>query len=72
VIGKVKNGKIIVSILSISECTQKIKLNDLNKIFYDESSDYNLFNIDTIKINDSSTRIKQIKNLIRSEHMNIE
>jgi hypothetical protein len=43
VIGTVKNGKIVVSILNISEDKQIIKLNDLNKIEYDESSEYNIY-----------------------------
>lgn len=46
---------------------QNIRLNDLNKIKYDESSDYNAYKINTINENNTLSRVKQIKELIRSE-----
>ena len=75
VIGKVKNGKIVVTILNITEEDKNININDLNKIKYDNEEDYELLKINNNneKYNSNKiNRINKIKSLIRSDHMNKE
>lgn len=74
VVGKVNNGKVVVTMINISEEDKKIKLNEFNKIMYECEEDYELIKmINNNNENNSNriNRINKIKNLICNELGNI-
>ncbi|KAL4103382.1 hypothetical protein QTP88_018759 [Uroleucon formosanum] len=70
IINTVQNGKVIISILNITEMPQNVSLNNLNKIRYDHEFEYNTQPI--INNDNKRKRINEIRKSIRSDHMDNE
>lgn len=70
IINTVQNGKVIISILNITEMPQNVRLNNLNKIRYDHEFEYNTQPI--INNDNKRKRINEIRKSIRSDHMDNE
>jgi len=70
IINTVQNGEVIISILNITEEPQNVNKYNLNKIRYDHEFEYDAQPIKNN--NNKNNRIKKIKQLIRSDHMNNE
>lgn len=70
IIGRVQNGKMVVSVLNIAESETIDKFN-LNKQMYGD--DIELCSTHTVNMcRGVCSRLKSIKNLIRTEHENSE
>ncbi|KAL4083037.1 hypothetical protein QTP88_028367 [Uroleucon formosanum] len=67
---RVRDGKIIISVLNISEAKQDINVGQLHKISYECNIDTDVNEINNLNIN--SERVNKIRNLIRSDHLNLE
>jgi len=70
IVNTVHDGKIIISMLNITEEIKNVTLSDLNKIRYDYEFECDAQQ--TITQNDKITRVNKIKQLIRSDHMDNE
>ncbi|KAL4101226.1 hypothetical protein QTP88_021246 [Uroleucon formosanum] len=70
VVGTVKLGKVIVSILNVSEVSKEINEGIMNQLLYDTATNYNIHAIHA-EI-DNENRVNRILNLIRNDHMSIE
>jgi len=70
IVNTVQNGKVLISILNITEEPQHVTLNDINKIRYDHEFEYNKQSFKND--NDKTERINKIRQLIRSEYMDNE
>lgn len=70
VITKVKNGKVIINILNISESLKGTKNNELNKILHDDELVYKTTNVNLI--NKDYECVNKIKSLIQHNHMHLK
>jgi len=66
----VRDGKIIISVLNISEAKQDIKVGQVNRISYECDIDTGVNEINSV--NNNNERVNKIKSLIRSDHLNSE
>ncbi|KAL4153185.1 hypothetical protein QTP88_001018 [Uroleucon formosanum] len=70
VVGTVKLGKVIVSILNVSEVSKEINEGIMNQLLYDTVTNYDIHAVHA-EI-DNENRVNKILNLIRNDHMSIE
>ena len=66
----VRDGKVVISVLNISEAAQSINVGQINRISYEHDIDTDINEIKNV--NNSSERVNKIKDLIRSDHLNEE
>lgn len=67
----VRDGKIKISVMNISEVAQSVKVGQIHKISYEHDIDTEINEIANIN-NNSIDRVNKIKGLIRSDHLNAE
>lgn len=70
VIGTVRNGKVLVSMLNISEVKKEINNSDISTVLYNNENEFITHKINII--NDNDNRLEKINQLIRTDHMNNE
>jgi hypothetical protein len=70
VVSIVRNGKVAMSIMNISEVTKHISKKDVSRITYDEDVEYKIHTVKSESNNDE--RINEILDAIRCDHMNEE
>lgn len=71
IIGRVQNGKVVISVLNITEPKKTVDKFNLNKLLYDD--DIELCSTRTINIEKAvGSRLGKTKEIIHTEHMNNE